>query len=690
MPLSNRSSWAHSKTETEMNKTLVTIVALSVDTRHATLYLSSGETMNIPQGDARLPRILEQSKKELEAGYPVTVDVTPIFVQRTEFADAEKGTKGVIKFLRVAKSFLKSLVNTESPKEVDESAAHVSPLTIGVFPGQASNQVTKEDNECVHDYVREDTVCTECGEDAQTPAVDGERPDPAEKQEQAAAIERDASKQDATNRQSAEPLTNDQKLDAARARMQQLVGNSVGTERAEFHAPLNEKEETIVAVHEKTGAIIPDAHKLARQLRSAQKLQDYAGFEKFIERLSSIIDQRGHSVEDLMKFIELGDLPIADDGCIVIYKRLESRGSGVFVDVHSKLIKQKVGSYVFMRAGLVDPNRRQDCSNGLHVASLSYIKGFSGNVTVMAKVRPEDVFAVPEYSHNKMRVCGYHILAELPEKLRNLVNGGGSISSDPDGARLLANVLRGNHVAITQHVEVGGHKGTNVSYTDVQVKSADQLQSSEARFLNQASTLDMTEVLQAKAPVAPEIKAKDLVQKPDNSADAEKVIISFMSNSPSDTKETSKSEAVVEAAPVTEPGKKMGPSEKADKFHFALLNAKTPKERSEAALGLRDLKKQARKSWTALGMPESLAGQIAKILDEKPQDKAVKQARPAKEAKETKPAKTEKPASKVLEENKFEVAKRLIKDGQSNVEVASKTGLSKDQVYRLKKKLSLS
>ena len=107
------------------------------------------------------------------------------------------------------------------------------------------------------------------------------------------------------------------------------------------------------------------------------------------------------------------------------------------------------------------------CLSGLHVAALSYIGGFRGGVTILAKVNPEDVFAVPEYSHNKMRVCGYHILAELPESLRLIVNSGGSISSNAEGAVLLNNVLSGNHVGINQLVEIGGHLGTNVTYKNI-------------------------------------------------------------------------------------------------------------------------------------------------------------------------------------------------------------------------------
>lgn len=307
--------------------------------------------------------------------------------------------------------------------------------------------------------------------------------------------------------------------------MRELAGKGSTVDDPEFHKPITDEDpDTIVAVNTKTGSVIPHAHKLSSQMKAASKLKDFRGFVNFLNRLEPVLKDRGHSAEDLMKFIEYGDLPIADDGCIVIYKRLKEK-HGTFVDVHSGNIKQNVGSYVFMRPGLVDPNRRQDCSNGLHVASLGYLSSFSGNVTVMAKVRPEDVFAVPEYSHTKMRVCGYHILAVLPESLRTYVNTGGSISSIPEGKELLNKVLRGAHVGITELVEVGGHNGSNVTYTKVENTEAakaeevkvdlvketlEQSDLSEAAPTEKAAPVRATDLKEPTPVVAPEIKKSKL------------------------------------------------------------------------------------------------------------------------------------------------------------------------------------
>lgn len=471
-------------------KKLVTIVGISVDAQNAVLYLEDGSTVTIAQGDPRLPIIVETAKKQIPVDGSAVVDIAEPVKVRNEFKETEEGTGGLIKFFRVAKSFVKKFIDTESPEKVDEAVAHVSPLELGIKPGQTILDVEEADDLT---YALE----------AQPAAVEAVVEAPV------AEVTKPAE------------LTNDEKIELATARMRELAGKGSTVDDPDFHKPITDEDpDTIVAVNTQTGSVIPHAHKLSSQMKAASKLKDFRGFVNFLNRLEPVLKDRGHSAEDLMKFIEYGDLPIADDGCIVIYKRLKQKGN-TFVDVHSGNIKQNVGSYVFMRPGLVDPNRRQDCSNGLHVASLGYLSSFSGNVTVMAKVRPEDVFAVPEYSHTKMRVCGYHILAVLPESLRNHVNSGGSISSIPEGKELLNKVLRGAHVGITELVEVGGHNGSNVTYTKVENTEAakaeevkvdlvketlEQSDLSEAAPTEKVAPVLATDLKEPAPVVAPEIK----------------------------------------------------------------------------------------------------------------------------------------------------------------------------------------
>lgn len=530
-------------------KKLVTIVGISVDAQNAVLYLEDGSTVTIAQGDPRLPIIVETAKKQIPVDGSAVVDIAEPVKVRNEFKETEEGTGGLLKFFRVAKSFVKKFIDTESPEKVDEAVAHISPLELGIKPGQTILDVEEADD-------------TTYAMEAQPAAVEAVVETPVA--EKVKPVE----------------LTNDQKIELATARMRELAGKGSTVDDPEFHKPITDEDlDTIVAVNTKTGSVIPHAHKLSSQMKAASKLKDFRGFVNFLNRLEPVLKDRGHSAEDLMKFIEHGDLPIADDGCIVIYKRLKQKGN-TFVDVHSGNIKQNVGSYVFMKPGLVDPNRRQDCSNGLHVASLGYLSSFSGNVTVMAKVRPEDVFAVPEYSRTKMRVCGYHILAVLPESLRNHVNSGGSISSIPEGKELLNKVLRGAHVGITELVEVGGHNGSNVTYTKVENTEAAKAEEVKVDLVKE--TLEQSDLSEA----APTEKA-----------------------------------APVLAADLKEPTPVVAPEIKKSKLDilFEAFEQAYLEDDLDKALTLAnniiDAKKRAKKGWVALGFNRQAVDLLTEVID---------------------------------------------------------------------------
>lgn len=224
--------------------------------------------------------------------------------------------------------------------------------------------------------------------------------------------------------------------------------------------------ETIVAVVGNT--VLPDVHKLKSQIQHAVSTGTTEALQKFMERAGKC--NRRHTLEDLMRFMQRGDLPIADDGSIVIYKilrkkKLADHPGFDYVDCHTGKVPQRIGSYVHMDESLVDPNRGQDCSNGLHVARRAYLSGFSGDVVVIAKVNPEDVIAVPQYDSNKMRVCGYHILAELGDEDYRMLKNNQAIVTD-DAKRKLGAAISGNHVGITSLVHIGGHNGGNITVTD--------------------------------------------------------------------------------------------------------------------------------------------------------------------------------------------------------------------------------
>ena len=226
----------------------------------------------------------------------------------------------------------------------------------------------------------------------------------------------------------------------------------------------HDNNDTIIAVT-KDNKVIPAVQNLKGQLEHAMKLGSEQGVKRFMERCAAVAQYRNHSVEDLLKFMERGDLPIADDGSIIIYKVLKKGPDGRFLDCHSRKVSQKVGSYVCMDPKLVDHNRRNECSNGLHVARRGYIRNFSGDLCVLAKVAPEDVIAVPQYDANKMRVCGYHILFLLTPEMYSRLNANQPMTSIPEAQEMLGKAIAGKHIGKIERVQITEQMGGGVIIT---------------------------------------------------------------------------------------------------------------------------------------------------------------------------------------------------------------------------------
>lgn len=249
---------------------------------------------------------------------------------------------------------------------------------------------------------------------------------------------------------------------AGQAAVNEIMQHATTTASSTFNDDVTE-EQTIVALLP-DGTMIPGMEKLTHQLQATiLKLGSPEGIKNFLQRVASV--NRGHSVQDLLVFMEKGELPIADDGCVLVYKLLRhSDKEGVFVDCHTGKVTQRVGSYVHMDEKLVDANRCQDCSNGLHVARRDYLKNFSGDVCVLAKLAPEDVIAVPEYDARKLRARAYHIVALLSDEDYREVCANRPMKDSV----LLGNVAAGNHIGIIERVEITQHKGEGVVISKVE------------------------------------------------------------------------------------------------------------------------------------------------------------------------------------------------------------------------------
>ena len=229
-------------------------------------------------------------------------------------------------------------------------------------------------------------------------------------------------------------------------------------------------DEVVVAVVENkdTGkkVVIPGVQAIKPLIDHAVLTNSAEAVQAFLSRCAKFIDKRQHSVDDLMRFLERGDLPLAEDGSIIAYKMLCNSGDeGVFVDCHTRKIRQQVGSYVCVNENLVDLNRRNECSNGLHIARRGYLGIFDGDVCVLCKIDPEDVMVVPHDDPNKVRVKGYHILGVMSYEAMKLLKDNKPMTGEEDALEMVYQAIKGDHIDRIERVQINGQYGSNVEVT---------------------------------------------------------------------------------------------------------------------------------------------------------------------------------------------------------------------------------
>lgn len=252
----------------------------------------------------------------------------------------------------------------------------------------------------------------------------------------------------------------------------EIMANAVSVRDDNFKDSDTTENDTIIAVvSDDKGVfkVIPGAENLKGIMKYAGKIGSTKGVENLLKRMANVIDKRQHSVEDLLRFLERGDLPIADDGSIIAYKilRNDPENLGGFVDCHTQKVKQRVGSYVCVNEDLVDKSRRNECSNGLHIARRGYIGNFYGDLITMCKIAPEDVVTVPHGDPDKVRVCGYHILFKLDDATYRKLQANQPATDIPATAKLLSEAIAGNHAPPSEEVRITAPLGEGVVITSL-------------------------------------------------------------------------------------------------------------------------------------------------------------------------------------------------------------------------------
>ena len=249
---------------------------------------------------------------------------------------------------------------------------------------------------------------------------------------------------------------------------------------------------------------VPGIDNLIRHAKRANEHNPQA-VKNFLERMAPVMKTRAHSVEDLMNFIGHSEMPLTNDGRIICYKRVKrSTEAGIYLDAASSTIKQRVGSRVFMDVEKVDPSRYNSCSNGLHVANQIYMKEFSGDVTMLVLISPEDFIAVPKHENGKARVCAYDVIGILDTSAHEELSKG--YVKNNDGLKhIIAQAIEGTHVQPFENVHAG--QKTLIKITPIEGRRV--VTTSKAPV--SAKTLKNTRSLDEDGPNAGDQKDEDTV-----------------------------------------------------------------------------------------------------------------------------------------------------------------------------------
>lgn len=357
----------------------------------------------------------------------------------------------------------------------------------------------------------------------------------------------------------------------------EILANAVPVSSKQFAEPASEISTMVAVVGTgKDAKIVPGVEALKDQLSHSVKMGSTIGIENLLRRLAAVVEKRGHSVQDVMRFLERGDLPITDSGDILAYKVLNKHYTrpDTFVDCHTGKVPQKVGSFVCVDEKLVDLNRKNECSNGLHIARRGYLSGFSGDICVLTKIAPEDVVTVPHGDANKVRVCGYHILGVIPQDEFSKLKLNKPMSDNSVAQKLLAQGITGNHIARLEEVRITEQRGGGVVVTRLGKGGAPEITREEVAAVTNAVALDDP--------------------KASNSANVKAV-----------------NQAITDAK-----SKPMSPrTQEVRRLLELITNLNQPKTvRKSAAQGLLDLKKRSKAGWDTLGVTEAQQALMQDLL----------------------------------------------------------------------------
>lgn len=143
---------------------------------------------------------------------------------------------------------------------------------------------------------------------------------------------------------------------------------------------------------------------------------------KYVFFLEDALRNDKNSYNEMWDFIKHNDIKIHDNGAIIGYKKVTVGADGKLYDSYTHTVPNDPGTLVQMPRHLVNDNKSETCSYGLHVGSIDYVRNFSGNQIVKVLVAPAMVVSVPtDYNGQKMRCAEYFVLETLDYDMNTLV-----------------------------------------------------------------------------------------------------------------------------------------------------------------------------------------------------------------------------------------------------------------------------
>lgn len=222
-------------------------------------------------------------------------------------------------------------------------------------------------------------------------------------------------------------------------------------------------EDLAGVVEIKDGVVYYEGEALHNRLAEimVELKQDGFNMDNYVKFLKNLMQNPSfNSRQQLYSFMEDHNLPITEDGCILAYKGVTDE----YMDCHTQTFDNSPGAVHEMPREKVDDNPNNACSSGFHVGSEDYALRF-GSQTMIVKVNPRDVVAVPTRETAKCRCCRYEVLSLYKDTLNRVcyAEDGSNLIEDFKGAFVEGDSIIFDYKNETRSIFITGFGESTVS-----------------------------------------------------------------------------------------------------------------------------------------------------------------------------------------------------------------------------------